>query len=83
MVNPCYNYTRTHVRTYTNEMGALSVLQEKLEGNVEYRRIGKMIVALERDLMATAPDNIKKLYLQIDFLRCKQEGVAIEALIKS
>ena len=47
------------------------------------KEIDKAIVQLEKKLMKTAPDNIKKLYLQIDFLRCKQQNIALDILKKS
>lgn len=36
--------------------------------------IEKSIIELEKELLRIAPDHIKKLYLQIDFLRCQQES---------
>jgi transcriptional regulator len=47
----------------------------------EYLKIQKSIIELEKELLEKAPDNIKKLYLQIDFLCCRQQEIA-ENLLK-
>jgi hypothetical protein len=41
----------------------------------EIQDVETAIEAAERDLLQTAPDNIKTLYLKIDFLCCKQKNL--------
>jgi len=56
---------------------------EMIGRNKEYEEINKSIVELEKELLKIAPDDIKKLYLQIDFLCCKQQALFTEILKKS
>jgi len=38
----------------------------------EYKRLEGLIAEKEKELLTLASDTIKKLYLEIDFLCCKQ-----------
>jgi hypothetical protein len=49
----------------------------------EYRKIEAQIIAKEEKLLSTAPDDIKKLYLEIDYLINKQTLLTENMLINN
>ena len=62
--------------------GSKCFFEELLKENKEYVQTEKSIVELEKEFFEIAPDNIKNLYHQIDFLCCKQREIVTDLLIK-
>jgi hypothetical protein len=55
---------------------------ELLKQNKEYLEINKSIISLEKKLLETAPEQIRDLYLQIDFLCQKQKTIELDLMKK-
>ena len=48
----------------------------------QYTETEKSIIELEKKLFKIAPEEVKKLYLEIDFLCSKQKNIELDLLIK-
>jgi hypothetical protein len=44
----------------------------KVINDPQYQAIDRQIIGIEKELLSNAPEAIKKMYHQIDFLVCKQ-----------
>jgi hypothetical protein len=53
----------------------------EIEQSEQYKNIQRQIIATEKQLLEIAPDDVKKLYHDIDFLCCLQTELIKETLI--
>lgn len=49
-----------------------------METSKKYEELNKTIIDLEKRLLGIAPEEVKRLYLQIDFLCQKQKNIELE-----
>jgi hypothetical protein len=58
-----------------NAIDGIGIMEQSgvVVNNEELNNINKVITKLEKELMSTAPDSIKKLYQEIDFYRSRVE----------
>jgi hypothetical protein len=57
-------------------------ITKMLENDKEYIEANRSIIELEKKLIKIAPDNVKEIYLEIDFFCCRQKEIEKNLLIK-